>query len=133
MLAAAMAAAGAITAFAQQQPADPTRTPGVQAPADPNRAAFVMANCKNPGPAPAARGGGGGGQGGGGGRGAARGGDGGRAGGAARGGGAPAPTGPGEYNVTAIPGVIAAGQKWRMLWTDSGNNADSPIGQADGV
>jgi sugar lactone lactonase YvrE len=35
--------------------------------------------------------------------------------------------------VAAIPGVIAAGQRWRMLWTDSGNNADSPIGLEDGV
>jgi sugar lactone lactonase YvrE len=29
--------------------------------------------------------------------------------------------------------VIAAGQRWRTLWRDSGNNADSPIGVADGV
>jgi hypothetical protein len=46
-----------------------------------------------------------------------------------------APPPPPDYNVatTAIPGVIAAGQKWRVLWNDTGNNADSPIGVADGV
>ncbi|MGB7219276.1 MAG: SMP-30/gluconolactonase/LRE family protein, partial [Vicinamibacterales bacterium] len=38
-----------------------------------------------------------------------------------------------DYTVTEIPGVIKAGQKWRVLWTDTGNNADSPIGVADGV
>jgi len=132
MLAAvALAAVGAMTAFAQQQPRDPTRTPGVQAPADPNRAAFVMANCKNAAPAPAARGGGGApAAGGGGGRGGAPA----AAGGGGRGGGGGAqPAQPTEYTVAAIPGVIAAGQRWKMLWTDSGNNADSPIGLQDGV
>src|SRR5262245_35684513 len=127
LLALVLAAAGELTGFAQQQPADPTRTPGVQAPNDPNRAAFVMANCKNAPPPPApARGGGGGG----GGQGA-RGGGGGR--GDGRGGGAPAAAGPADYAVSAIPGVIAAGQRWRPLWTDTGNNADSPIGVQDGV
>ena len=42
VLAAAFAAAGAITVGAQQQPADPGRTPGVQAGADPKRAEFLM-------------------------------------------------------------------------------------------
>jgi hypothetical protein len=57
-LAAVLAAAGAIAVSAQQQPADPGRTPGVQQGQDPNRAAFLAASCKNP-PAPApARGGG---------------------------------------------------------------------------
>jgi gluconolactonase len=126
LLAMMLATVGPITVFAQQQPPDPTRTPGVQAPNDPNRAAFVMANCKNAPPPPApARGGGGGG----GGQGA-RGGGGGRGDGR---GGAPAATGPADYAVTAIPGVIAAGQRWRQLWTDTGNNADSPIGVEDGV
>lgn len=130
LVAVALAAVSVITVFAQQQPRDPTRTPGVQAPADPNRAAFVMANCKNPAPAPAARGGG---------AAPAAGGRGGRDGGAPAaaggrgGGGAAVPAGPGEYTVTAIPGVIAAGQRWKELWTDSGNNADSPIGLEDGV
>src|SRR6476620_23134 len=57
---------GAMTTLAQQgQPADPERTPGVQAGQDPNRAAFIAAHCKNPPPPPAARGGGPGGPGGG--------------------------------------------------------------------
>jgi sugar lactone lactonase YvrE len=116
----ALSAVGAITLFAQQQPKDMARTPGVQAGADMNRAAFIMANCKNPAPPPPARGGGAPG-----------------APGAAPGGGRgpAAPPPPPDYNVatTAIPGVIAAGQKWRVLWNDTGNNADSPIGVADGV
>src|SRR5437763_12521996 len=55
VLAVALASVGAATAIGQGagQPADPKRTPGVQGPADPNRAAFLAANCKNP-PAPAA-------------------------------------------------------------------------------
>ncbi|MBI4265252.1 MAG: SMP-30/gluconolactonase/LRE family protein [Acidobacteria bacterium] len=122
MLTFALVAAGTLTAFGQQQPADPMRTPGVQAGGDPNRAAFLMANCKNPAPAPAARAGGPGG----------RGAPGAPAAGGGRGGAAP-PAQPTEYTVTAIPGVIAAGQRWRVLWTDTGNNADSPIGVEDGV
>jgi hypothetical protein len=48
LLTVALASVGAMTLAAQQgQPADPKRTPGVQGPADPNRAAFVAANCKN--------------------------------------------------------------------------------------
>jgi hypothetical protein len=120
VLAVAFAAAGAITVGAQQQPADPGRTPGVQAGADPKRAEFLMANCKMPAAAAAGRGGGG------------------RAGGgaapaAAGGGGRGAAAAPAEYTVAAIPNVIRAGQRWRQLWTDTGNNADSPIGVADGV
>lgn len=131
-LAVALASVSAITALAQQQPADPARTPGVQAGGDPKRAAFVMANCKSAPAEPAARGGGapapaanapGGGGGGG-----ARGG-----GGAAPAAAAAVPAAPADYTVTAIPGVIAAGQRWRALWTDTGNNADSPIGVDDGV
>ncbi len=122
VLALALACTGAVTIFGQQQPADAARTPGVQAGADPKRAAFVMANCKAQ-PAPEAPGRAGGAPGG--------------APGAGRG-GAPAAAAPAapqsvDYTVTAIPGVIAAGQKWRVLWTDTGNNADSPIGVADGV
>ena len=60
MLAAALATVGALTVWAQGQgqPADANRTPGVQSGQDPNREAFVAANCKVPPPAPAARGGG---------------------------------------------------------------------------
>ena len=107
----------AVTALAQQQPPDPTRTAGVQAVADPNRGAFVTANCKaQPAPAAAAqagRGGGGGGR---------------------RGGGAPVePASARDYAITAIPNLVAGGLRWKEIWTDSGNNADSPIGVADGV
>ncbi|OFV89743.1 MAG: hypothetical protein A3H95_15480 [Acidobacteria bacterium RIFCSPLOWO2_02_FULL_64_15] len=128
LTAALSAVVGAVTAFGQQQPADPQRTPGVQAGGDAKRAEFLMANCKNPAAPPAAAGGGraaGGAPAAAGGR--AGGGGGGRAGGAA-----PAAA-PANYMVTAIPGVIAAGQRWRVLWTDTGNNADSPIGVEDGV
>ena len=98
----------AIAVFGQQQPRDPVRTPGVQSRADPNRAAFVMANCGTPTPPPAAAGRG-------------------------RGGGGQAAVQPTDYTVTPIPGVIAAGQRWQILWEDGGNNADSPIGVEDGV
>ncbi len=108
----AMAFVGAITVFGQQQARDPDRTPGVQARADPNWAAFVMANCRTP-PAPRAAAGRGGGRGG-------------------RGGGQQAAE-TADYTVTGIQGFIAAGQRWQFLWDDSGNNADSPIGVEDGV
>jgi gluconolactonase len=98
----------------QGQPRDAERTPGVQAGQDPNRAAFIAANCKNPTPPPPARGGGPGGPGGG------------------RAGGPPAPQTEQEYTVTAIPGVIAAGQRWKVVWEDKGNNADGPVGMDDG-
>ena len=117
------AAVGAVTVFGQQQAPDAQRTPGVQAGADPKRAEFIMANCKNPAPAPPARGGGGGAPAAGGGAPAA---------GAGRAGGG-APAAPAEYTINAIPNVIAAGKRWRVLWTDTGNNADSPIGVSDGV
>jgi gluconolactonase len=34
--------------------------------------------------------------------------------------------------VTEIPGVIAAGQQWKDVWTVDGNNADGIIGTKDG-
>jgi sugar lactone lactonase YvrE len=37
-----------------------------------------------------------------------------------------------DYTVTAIPGVIAAGQKWQTVWTGRGNNADGIIATEDG-
>jgi gluconolactonase len=77
--------------------------------------------CKNPPPQAAPAGGG-----------APRGG---APGGGAPGGGAArgaAPAGPVEYNVTEIPGVIAAGQKWKTIWETAGNNADGIIGLDDG-
>src|SRR5205823_3975528 len=105
-------------------PAAPQQGPGVQAAQDARYPEWIATKCKNP---PPARGGGGGGA-----RGPA-----GPGGGAARGGagannataGPPAPV---EYTVTAIPGVIAAGQKWKSIWTGTGNNADGIIATKDG-
>src|SRR4051812_15762452 len=90
-------AVGISTAVAQRggQPVAPERTPGVQAQSDPKREAFVAANCKTPPTPPAGPGG------------------------AARGSGAAAPAQPYallEYRVDAIPGIIAAGQRWKLLW-----------------
>ena len=36
------------------------------------------------------------------------------------------------YSVQAIPGVIAAGQRWKKIWQTAGNNADGFIAQRDG-
>jgi gluconolactonase len=88
-------------------PANPP-APSLQAPADPGYAALI-ATCKTP---PPPRGGGAG-------RGAA-------------GRGAPPPAGPREYTVTDIPGVVAAGQKWRFIWQEAGNNGDGIVGTNDG-
>src|SRR5689334_18718262 len=73
----------------------------------------------------------------------ARGGPGGARGAAPQGGGpaaaaapaaAPAtfPPPPAEYTVSAIPGVIAAGQKWTKVWEVSGNNADGVLADRNG-
>ena len=63
-----------------------------------------------------------------------------RPGGAAPAGGAPqgraggAPPGtPAEYTVTEIPGVIAAGQRWKLEWQVDGNNADGILADTDGA
>jgi gluconolactonase len=45
--------------------------------------------------------------------------------------GGPGP-GPRDYSVTAIPGVIAAGARWKFLWQDAGNNGDGIVGTKDG-
>jgi gluconolactonase len=71
---------------------------------------------------------------------AARGGGAGRPGGAARGGGRPGgaapaaapatfPPPPANNTVSAIPGVIAAGQTWTKVWEVSGNNADGVLSE----
>jgi gluconolactonase len=44
----------------------------------------------------------------------------------------PAPLLPYSYTVKAIPGVVAAGQRWQLLWVANGNNADGLVGQPDG-
>jgi len=92
-------------------PANPP-APSLQAPADPGYEALIK-TCKTPPPAGRGRGGGGG---------------------AGRAGGAPAPV-PGirEYKVEAIPGVIAAGQQWKFLWQEVGNNGDGIVGTDDGA
>jgi gluconolactonase len=113
-------------------PTTPSQGPGAQAPQDARYADFVAKNCKNP-PAPrgggAARGGGAPGAGA-----AAAGGPGrGDGGGAGRGANAAAGTPmPREYMVSEIPGVIAAGQKWKSIWTGTGNNADGIIATKGG-
>jgi gluconolactonase len=80
----------------------PTQGPGVQARQD-SREAAVLAKCKNP-PPPLT----------------------------APANVAPADTAPLPYEVTAIPGVINAGEKWQVLWSTPGNNADGIIGLDDG-
>jgi gluconolactonase len=101
---AALISFGAIVATGQAPPPAPAAQtgPGVQAPSDAKFPAYVAANCKTP---PAGRAGG---------RGPA-----------------PRPLHR-DYAVTAIPGVIAAGQRWRTVWTGTGNNADGPVATPDG-
>jgi gluconolactonase len=101
---------GVVVAFSQNPPPAGQRTgPGVQAPQDAKYADLIK-TCKTA--PPAGRGGGGGGKG---------------------GGKAPAAAaGPRDTKVTEIPGVIAAGQQWKEVWTVDGNNADGIIGTKDG-
>jgi gluconolactonase len=75
----------------------------------------LIATCKTPPPAPGARGGGPG-----------------RAGGGAAEAPATFPPPPAEYTVIAIPGVIAAGQKWTKVWEVDGNNADGILADKNG-
>ena len=103
-----LATAGAAAMLAQGQPRDPVRTPGIQSGQDPNRAAFLTANCKNPPAQAAGRGRGGG-----------------------RGGG-PAVPPTQEYTITEIPRVVAAGQRWKLLYEEPGNNADGIVTLDDG-
>jgi gluconolactonase len=87
-------------------------TPNLQAALDP-RTPALLATCKTP--PPPGRGGGGGAP----------------AAGAAPAAPPPVPP-PNEYTVTEIPGVIAAGQKWTLVWQTQGNNADGIVGTDDG-
>jgi gluconolactonase len=87
-----------------QAPA-PRTGPGVQAAQD-AREPEVLKTCKVPPPAAGGRG-----------RGPGAGGP---------------PPGPRDYTVTEIPGVIAAGQKWKEIWRTDGNNADGIIATKDG-
>jgi len=100
--------AAAMAAFSQiPTPAGKTTGPGVIAASD-AREPEVLKTCKVPPPTPA------------GGRGPGR-------------GPAPAPTPlPREYTVSAIPGVIAAGQQWKEVWQVDFNNADGLVPTKDG-
>lgn len=102
---AALSVFGAIAVTGQTPaPAPAAQTgPGVQALNDSKFQAYVTANCKTP---PAGRAGGGRGP-------------------------APRPSHR-NYTVTAIAGVIDAGQRWRTVWTGTGNNADGPVATPDG-
>jgi gluconolactonase len=53
-------------------------------------------------------------------------------GGAAANSSGPPPEPPAPPASTAIPGVIAAGQSWKIVWSWEGNNADGPIAGDDG-
>jgi len=44
----------------------------------------------------------------------------------------PRPAGPYPYEVKEIPGVVAAGARWKLIWVHNGNNADGIIAQPDG-
>ena len=110
LLTIAACAIGSAAAFAQslppRVPATPYTAKSVQAPIDTGYAELTK-TCKTP---PPARGGG-----------AGRGGPG----GPGRAGGPPAPpAGVREYTVAEIPGVIGAGQQWKFLWQEVGNNGD---------
>jgi len=100
-----MGVLGTAPAWCQiQSPAGQRSGPGVQAAQD-SREPDVLKTCKVPPPARGGRGG------------------------AGRG---PAPAaGPRDYMVTAIPGVIAAGQQWKDIWQVDGNNADGIIATKD--
>ena len=105
----AACAIGSTVAFAQslppRVPAVPYTPKSVQAPADPGYAELIK-TCKTP-PRRTRRG-------------RTR-----RPGRPGRAGGPPAPAaGVREYKVTEIPGVIAAGQSWKFLWQEVGNNGD---------
>lgn len=97
-----------VSIMLSQQPAAQRTGPGVQAPQDAKYADLIK-TCKTP---PPARGGGA------------------KAGQAKAKGQAPPPAAPRE--VTAIPGVIAAGQQWKEVWQVDGNNADGIIATSDG-
>ena len=44
----------------------------------------------------------------------------------------PRQNGPFPYEVKGIPGVVAAGERWKLIWVHNGNNADGIVGQPDG-
>ncbi len=100
--------AAGVSMMLSQQPAAQRTGPGVQAPQDAKYADLIK-TCKTP---PPARGGG--------------------KGGPPKAKGPAAPAGPRDVTSTAIPGIIAAGQKWKEVWQVDGNNADGIIATNDG-
>lgn len=113
----ATAISASAVAIAAQQPQQQVGTPGVQAGRDPNRAAFVAANCKTQPAAPATPAG-------------PPPGNAGRGGAAAN--AAPPVLIPPDP-APAIPGVLAAGQRWRKVWEGTGNNTDGATGTDKGL
>ena len=89
-----------------QPPAGKRSGPGVQAAQD-EREPEVLKACKTPPPSRAGRGG-------------------------PRRAAPPPEALPRQYSVTAIPGVVAAGQQWKEVWQVDGNNADGIIATTDG-
>lgn len=111
-LALALGVIGASIALSQASAQDPAvnkQPPDVQAPQDPKEPE-VLSTCKVP---PPARGGGA--------RGGGRG---------AR--GAAEPAAEKQAGIKEIPGVIAGGQNWKVVWEAVGNNSDGIIGTNDG-
>ena len=105
MLTVALGVLGASAALCQPAPpAGRTTGPGVQAFRD-AKEPEVLKTCKVPPPAQR---------------------------GFPRRGGAPAEAASAPKDVTAIPGVVAAGQKWKEIWEVDGNNADGIIATKDG-
>jgi gluconolactonase len=95
-----------VPAFAQDAAPALRQGPGVQAAQDAREPA-VLAQCKHAPPAPPAVP-------------------------ARPPGGTAANPGPADYEVSAIPGVVAAGARWQVIWTETGNNADGIIATRDG-
>jgi sugar lactone lactonase YvrE len=114
MLTFALGVLGATAALSQAQapPAAPRTGPGVQAAQD-AKEPEVLKTCKVPPPAAGGRGAGG-------------------APGQGRGAAPAAPPAARVTAVTEIPGVIAAGQQWKEVWRELGNNGDGIIGTKDG-
>jgi gluconolactonase len=106
-LSAALTVLGSATAMAQipVPPFPQPAGPGMHAPQDVREPA-LLGMCKNPPPLRQPFNGGG------------------------RRGSAPMP--PFPYHVDGIPGVVAAGAQWRIVWAANGNNADGLISLSDG-
>jgi gluconolactonase len=97
---------GATAALAQDAAPAPRQGPGVQAAQDAREPA-LLAQCQHAPPAPPAS--------------------------AARPpANAEAGSVPADHELSPIPGVLAPGQHWKVVWTETGNNADGIIATDDG-